>query len=776
MVLIISSCSTSRHLKDGQLLLTKNDIRLQKDRQKIDMDEVRGYIRQTPNKKLFGLFRFKLWAYQKGMRGKDTKFNRWLKNTVGEKPVIYDSILARESARDIQFYIQNLGYFNAQVTYDSKIRKKKNKAAAVYTIKPRTPYTIQKIDHAIPDARLASFVYSDTAYSLINEGDRYNAFTMDDERTRITTYLNNHGYYKFTTDYIFYEVDSTAGDHAVDMTLNIENVTIPDLDNPGKFIKTGHPRYFINNVYINPQYGAFKSRNVAYDTIIEEIHQISPGRPANYYYILHKGPLKINPRTITQSVFIENNDAFNLEDVQQTYRKFANLNIFDYTSIQFSELEKDTLWTNDRRKLDCRIRLSRAPLMAYSIEAEGTNKGGDLGLGGILTYYNRNIFRGGETFRLRLNGAIEAQGVSSSSGEDDAKFLFFNTYEYGVNASITFPRFLIPISQERFPKYFKPVTTVNTGINYQNRPNYRRYIANLSFTYDWNESETKRHILTLADLNLVKVFPTPEFKKELAEVQNERLRDQYTDHLISATRYSFVFNNQDLRKMNNFIFFRGNLESSGNILNLANNVLATPKDPEGYHTLFNIRYTQYVRTDIDFRYYFMLQPEYSLVFRTLLGLGIPYGNTDVLPFEKGFYLGGANGMRGWRFRSLGPGGYSSPDDELDRSGDLQIEANLEYRFPIYKFFKAALFLDAGNIWLLNPNKTYPDGEFRSNKFLSQMAMDAGIGFRFDFNFFVFRMDPAVKLRNPAMPAGERWTADRLQIADIIWNFGIGYPF
>lgn len=779
LILLLSfSCSNTKYLKNNEYLLIRNKIHITSERKDINIDDLKGYITQTPNKKLSSLYRFKLWAYNKSTRGKDSKFNRWVINKIGEPPTIYDSLAARESANDIQSYVQNLGYFNAKVNFSTRFtNKKKKKLKVTYKVIPSKPYKIKNFKYQIEDAKLATYVFADTTFSLIKRGKNYDAFILDNERERIAAYLNNHGYYKFNKDYIVYEADSSLGSHKVDLTLLVQNVMVPDPDHPGKFLTKDHDRYFINNIYVNPEFNPITSPKTVYDTLVEEVHQIKIDRPANYYYILHKGKLKINPNTLVQSIFIENDEPFNLKDVQQTYKRFSSLGPFNYTSIQFSDNKKDSISIYKQHKLiNCIINLSRAPLQSYTIEAEGTNSGGDLGVGGNFTYQNRNIFRGAEIFRLKLKGALEVQHRNSSSENDEPTILFFNTYEYGAEASVTFPKFLIPIKQERFPKYFKPKTNLTAGLNFQRRPKYSRYIASTTFGYEWNESEIKKHIYNPAEINLVKIYPQPGFQEDLDELDDQRLIDQYTDHLIMAGRYSFIFNNQDIRNLRNFMYFRGSFELSGNLLNLIDIAFNAPKDTSGHYTLFNIRYAQYVRTDFDYRYYYILDAQHSIVCRTIFGIGIPYSNSDVLPFEKGFYLGGANGMRGWRFRSLGPGAYNGPADDLDKAGDIQLEGNIEYRFPIYKFLKGALYVDIGNIWLLNPDKTFPDGEFTFDSFLSQLAFDTGFGFRFDFNFFVFRIDPAIKLKDPSRPEHDRWILNQLQLKDIIWNFGIGYPF
>jgi outer membrane protein assembly factor BamA len=368
---------------------------------------------------------------------------------------------------------------------------------------------------------------------------------------------------------------------------------------------------------------------------------------------------------------------------------------------------------------------------------------------------------------------MEAQRTSNTENENQQEFLFFNTFEWGVEAMISFPRFLIPVKLERFPKYFRPTTRISTGINFRKRSTYDRYILNFTFGYKWQESDYKTHIIQPFNISSVKVFPTPEFSKELEAINDPRLKNQYTDHLITALQYSFIFNNQDIKKAKDFIYFRGNIETSGNIFHLFNNLLDSKQDSTGVYHVAGIRYAQYAKMDFDFRYYLMASHTNQVVFRAIAGIGIPYGNSDALPFEKGFYLGGANSMRAWIYRGLGPGGFVDPGTNIDKMGEILLECNIEYRFPIYSFFKGALFYDVGNIWLINRDDNFTNAEFKFDTFYKQIAMDAGFGFRFDFKFFIFRVDFALRLRDPSQAEGSRWVADK---GIWFWNFGIGYPF
>ncbi len=776
LALLISSCSNTRHFTDNQYLVTRNKIHFTEDKPGTETSGLQGLIQQKPNKRFLGVMRFKLWAYNRSHRGKDNKFRNWLENTVGERPVILDTSITASSCKEMEKYLGNIGFFYSDVGYSLKLNERSNKARVTYNVALSKPYRIDSINYEIEDPELAAWVAKTAASSLIRTGDIYNVYTLDKERERISIFLSNNGYYGFVKDYIFFEVDSSSGTKEMDIFVKVKNRTLSALDSAGNFMEERHFRYRIGKVEIFPDYDPARQdfSRLPFDTLVDEVHQARSNKPANYFHILYRGKLRINPGILAQSTLIEDGEPYSQKDVQETYKRFGNLSIFKFTDISFVETGSANMPDSGGfRTLTSQLRLQRSPVNQYSIEAEGTNSGGDLGIGGNLTYRNRNIFRNGETFQVKLRGAMEAQRSVQEEAGDQQEFLFFNTFEWGAEAQINFPRFLIPVKMERFPKYFRPNTTISTGINFRKRPTYDRYVLNFSFGYEWQESATKKHILMPFNISSIKVFPTPEFTLELEELDDPRVKNQYTDHLITALQYSFIFNNQNIKKIQNFVYFRADVETSGNIFYLFNNALDSKTDSAGYYRIGSIPYAQYGRLELDFRYYLLATRTNQLVFRLLTGIGLPYGNSDALPFEKGFYLGGANSMRAWIYRGLGPGGYTDQGSNIDKMGDIVIETNIEYRFPIYSFFKGALFYDAGNVWLINENENFPGAEFKHDTFYKQIAMDAGIGLRFDFKFFIFRVDFAMRLRDPSMPQGDRWVAAK---GIWFWNFGIGYPF
>lgn len=775
LILSVVSCSPSRKLQRNRYVLNKIKVKI--DNPNIDINNIYSFIQQYPNKKLFGVFRFNSWVYESASRGKKTKLKKWLKNKIGEKPAILNPFLTNNSIKHIKLYLNNKGYFNSIVSKEIKLKKRNKIANLTYVIRTSKPYTIRNIFYSVNDSSLKSFVLYDKLNSLIKSGHNYDAKLLDDERDRITDNLKNNGYYYFSKEFIHYQIDSSLNKHQLDISIKIENPYFKSEKNPDKYIEGKHKRYNINKIYIYPCYNPLNAKSVKYDTLTVKLNPLSHSASPVIYHFLYKNKLRIKPQTITQSVFFKQGDYFNLKNVNLTQRHLSDLGFTKFVSIEFEKAKGDSSKTKlNKNLLNSKIKITRKPVNSFSIETDGTNSAGNYGIAGNFIYQNRNLFRGGEAFRLKIRGAMEMKQWHSTELTEE-KFLFFNTFETGVEASLVIPKFLIPVKAERFPKTFNPKTTFIGGYNYQKRKDFTRYIANLSFGYKWKASQTARHIFYPVVFNSVKIYKSSDFENKLQGF-DKKYQEQYTNHLIAALKYSFIFNNQSIKKLQNFNYLRLNFESSGNLFSFIYHAAKIKKDENGNYTLFNLRYSQYIRTDIDFRHYHIFNKNNTFVYRTVFGLGIPYGNSKVLPFEKSFYVGGANGMRGWQIRSLGPGAYKDTSGiRYNNIGDILMEGNFEYRYPIYKILKGAFFVDAGNVWLLNESNDFPKGKFKLNNFFSQIAFDAGFGFRFDFKYFILRIDGATALKIPSLPENHRWiNPDKLSLPDIIWNFGIGYPF
>lgn len=768
----IPACSPSSKLEGNGYLLSKNKIHT--NNRHLETYDLEEYIQQKPNKRFLGLFHTGVWIYNHTQTQKTSGFKYWLHKNLGQKPVIADSSLTLQSTKQISQYLQNKGYFNNAVSYSAK-KAGKRKLKFTYHINTGKAYTIGSINRHISDPAIDSIVRLTQDESLIKSGQVYDVYLFDDERDRITSNLQNHGYYLFSKEFIIFEADSSQGNHRIHLSMHINNLVHQSTSQSDSLIETPHQAFYLRNIYLLPEH--HRKETTKYDTLLLPVDAQNRQSFLKYYHILSRNPLRVKPITYTRALYLHPGDRYSALVTNKSYQRLSNLKINKFVDIKFRQIP-ESVGYNSPRQLDAMITMTTRPTHLFTISAEGTNSAGNPGIAGNISYSNRNIFRRSEVLQFKVKGAAE---VRSTTGEDQAlAFALFNTVEAGSEISLRFPRFLLPVGPQRIPKYFNPQTNLQAGYTFQQRPDFTRYITNGLFGYEWNTSDRLFHLLYPIELNSVKIFTTDAFQERLDALKNAKYKEQYTDHLIIAMRYGLEFSNQLTKKNRQYSYFRLNFESAGNLVNLVSQAAKAPKI-EGKYTIAKINYAQYLRADFDFRHYSETYKNHLLVSRAFLGIGLPHGNSEVLPFEKAYSAGGANSMRGWALRSLGPGAYNQ--DELirfDRFGDLMLEANLEYRFPIYSYLQGALFADAGNIWLLNENLDYPGGKFQLDTFFKEIAVDTGLGFRFDFDIFVIRIDGALKLRNPAKTSGERWLSKRDNLGDIFhnvnWVFGIGYPF
>ncbi len=767
MGMILVSCSPTRNIPEGQYLLNRNRVEAK------DVDagthELRNFLQQSPNRRLLGFYRFHLSMYQLADRGDDSSFKNWIKNTLGEPPVIHDPALAEHSSRQLELFLQNMGYFNAEVAYEVNTRRQR--ANVTYTIEGNTPYTIRDIQYQIPDQHLEGFVIADTANSLIKRGDKYDSDVLHQERQRITRHLKNEGFFNFTRDFIFFQVDSTLQNHQIDLEVIIQNPRMHFGRHPDSVHVIPHKRYQINNIYIYPEYRRLSPDQEYSDTTRYE----GKKEKGQSYTFLHNDPLQIRAGTIANNILFEPGETYNLQRLEQTHHYLAGLRNFRYVNLQFNESNNPVNTGNDTLGfLDAKVQLTRSPANAFTIEAEGLNTAGNLGIASNFLYQNRNVFGGAEILNMRFKGALEVSGESSD--QQIFSTLPFNTLELGAEVSVDFPKLLFPVEFENLSRTARPQTTILSGFNYRQRPDYTRYILNLSYGVRWAQDARRQHHFTPLEVSSIKIFNDSILQSNIPD-DNPLILSRYRDHLIGGMQYNYTYSTQQIDRGTDFVYFRSNLESAGNLMHLAANMLYFSKNEEDSYTLRGIPFAQYVKADADFRYYRVLDENNTLVFRVMGGLGVPYGNTEVMPFIKSYYGGGANSVRAWSIYNLGPGGYPESDIlRFDKYGDIKLEANVEYRFPVYRYWHGALFMDAGNVWFLKENKQFPRGEFSIDRFYREIAIGAGAGVRLDFNFFLVRLDAAFPLHNPALASGERWSGGLPGFSDWNFNLGIGYPF
>ncbi len=774
-----SGCNPARHLPEDQYFVNKNEIEV-KDAD-IQTRELRNYIRQVPNRRIFGFYRFHLNVYLFADRREESRFTNWLKNAIGEQPVIYNPVLTENTANQFKLYLQRKGYFESSVDYDVEFLEKRKHANITYYLEGGNPYQIRDITYSIPDPRVAEYVFNDTINSLIRRSEIYDVDILQKERDRISRNLRNDGFFHFSRDYIHFRVDSTLKSHKVDIDILVNNpVKVYRVDRRDSVVTKKHKRYKIDNIYIFPDYLALRSPTVKKDTTVYYHINNKNDKDSIAYYFVHHEPLRIKPSAIIKNLRFEPGDYYKVRHLEQSYSFLSALRIFRFTNFVFDESPREHFNSDTLGYLNSRIQLTPGPANSFSIDGEGFNTAGNLGVGGNFLFQNRNIFRGGETFNIRLKGALELAGDLAT--DDIIQHLPFNTLEFGGEVSFDFPDLLLPFTIERISAVARPKTTIMLGINFRQRPDYTRYIWSLTYGFEWSPSKQKLHNLFPAEISSIRVYNDSLLRARIPE-GNPLILSSFSDHLITGMRYRYIYNTQQVGRHVDFVYSIVNIETAGNLLWLAGNIFDMPKD-EGSYTLFNIPFAQFVKADIDYRYYRVFDRRNTIVFRIMGGAGIPYGNRDVLPFIKSYYGGGANSMRAWPIYTLGPGSYSreTKNDEqfYDRYGDIKLEANIEYRFDIYKSWKGALFVEGGNVWYARENPDFPGGKFNFDTFYKDIAAGAGIGTRFDFGFFVVRIDAAVPIRDPAKPQGERWISSwpsfSLRKGDINYNIGIGYPF
>ena len=762
ILILLAGCSVKKYVPEGKHLIAKNTVVTNKKKTTFSKSDLSSYIIQKPYRKRFTTG-FKVWIYYVTEGKTHKRFQRWMRNRFGTKPEYYDKALADKSSQQIELYLDNVGYFNSTVT--NEVVFKRHKAKVKYNVDVAEPYFINKISQDIADTALVPYIKEIESKFPVHEGDIYNAYTLDDQRELITTHLRDNGYYFFNRDYIRFEVDSSLNCHKMNITMKIDKMKLQS----GETVP--HKQYKINKIDVYPDYTLMMMRRQPVDSVSikAKTNKKNDGDSLNFYF--YNKPRRIRPKVFRQLILMEEGELYSLKEAKQTYNSINNLPLFSNVGIDF-----DTTGTPaDSNLINCRITMQRNDVHSVTAQAEGTNSAGDLGIKGNISYNNKNIFRGSEVLRISVKGGLEAQHINDIGSEDDKRV--FNTTELGVTGSLFFPRFLSAIPLKKFAQEYQPRTTISLGFNMQKRYYYSRYIISASFGYDWKANDRLHITLTPVYLNSVKVDPTEEFTELLEQEQNQRIKDQYTNHLLLGSRVSMIYTTQNINKKKSFIYLSFNFESSGNLLYLLNNTkLITEED--SHHEIFGIRYAQFVRGDIDFRQYFHLGSDVWFAFREIVGIGCPYGNSTDMPIERSFYGGGANDMRGWKFRRLGPGEYNSESNRIERLGDIQLEVNAELRFPIAGYLTGALFADAGNIWTFHPNDALPGGNFDFKKFYKQIAFDAGFGLRLDLSFLILRLDLAIPMRYPYLneDGNSYWHFKDLEWNDLRLVVGLGHPF
>ena len=752
VLLLGTGCSSTKFVPEDEHLLS--NVKIKNRGADIRKEQLNPYIRQQENTKLLGLWKFYLGLYNLSGRDHEKGINRWLRR-IGEEPVIFDPFLAKQSSRQISLFLSNQGYFQAAVN-DTVSYPGKKKARVTYEIDPGPRYYLKRLNYRIEDDTIRNEILKDSLTTLLRPGRPFTVDLHERERERIAENLRSRGFYKFSEEFIYFRSDTTAGQHQV-----IDSMVVVG---PEDVLGTKHHRrYKISDVLFHIGIGTA-------ELLDADSAKVPMGTDTLQYkdiYIVYNDELSFKPELLSSSSYISPGDFYNARLVSRTHQLLSGLRLFRYINIRFRETG-----LNDEDGfplLDCIIRLSPGKPQSVSLDLEGTNSSGNLGAAGNLTYQHKNLFRGGEFFTLNTRLARQNQFVRSSSEE-------FNTLELGAEASLVLPRFLLPLRIEQFRQRYNPKTNVALAYNYQRRPDYTRTIANARLGYNWRSSRYISHSFYPIEFNFVSI---PEVNDDFWErISDTFLRYTYEDHLIMNMNYSFLLNQQVLGQSRDFWYFRANVESAGNLLSSVSG-LWNDNSNQGYDELLGIRYAQYIKSDVDLRFNNRIDRYTSVVYRFFAGVGYPYGNLDVLPFEKRYFSGGANSIRAWPVRGLGPGSYNEEGARFyNQTADIKLEFNVEYRFKLFWILEGALFVDVGNIWSIREDASPEGGLFQADKFVEQLAVGTGLGTRFDFNYFIFRFDAGLKTHDPSLPQGERWIPLNRPWTwdDVGFNFAIGYPF
>lgn len=763
LLFIFNSCSPTRHIPEQSYYLQKNRIKL--DHPVVDPYDLYTLAKPITNRKFFDMIKIKVRTYSMFDGGKPRKYKNFAKRNFGEAPVLLDTNFTFYSATQMKMFMMNHGYFNAQVEF--KIDTAKKKAIVDYIIQTGEPYRLKSKDYSISDTTIFKIVTSDSTSSLLKRGSIYSTSLLGQERDRIVNLLRNSGYYNFPREYVSYMVDTNFNSNKFTTTVSINN-----LYNAKDSMEMRHKQYEIRKVSMFPEHNPLNVQT-QYPKTYHFLHREYGDTLFYPYYIYYTEKLNYHPNVLGQAVVIKPGEKFSLKQSNMTFNRLNDLHNFQYINISYQE-STDSVAPVKENYLDCNIHLNPLRQYEYGVETKITNSGGNPGSGLDFYLFNRNAFKRAQMLSFRIGGGFEAQRLISEDLNDEKKLFIFNTLELSSSINWEIPAFIFPIRTFLNKKQYRPKTLLRLAVNYQQRPDYNRFVGNFSFGYEWRQSIKIKHQLFPIDINSVKINPDSSFLAILNQF-NRRVKEQYSDHLVFALKYSFIYSNQNQDEQKSYSYARVNFESVGNSLNTYNAIANSPKNENKQYLLFGIPYANYVSTDIDLRHYYRFSEHTILAMRSNFGIGIPLINSWSIPFEKSFFLGGANGMRGWRMRTLGPGSYQSVTN-FEQTGDLKLEMNLELRFPIWSYFKGALFTDAGNVWLMRENLTIPDGHFQLDRFYKEIAIDAGLGLRLDFSFFIVRFDGALKLYNPGKDLGERWRTHDLSLKDIMMNFAIGYPF
>lgn len=740
-------------MQPDQYLLTENKVQVEKPFKKEMERDLRNLYRQKPNRKFLLFFRSRPYFYLKGSKGEENWYRRFLRDKLGEQPAILDSSYIDNTVKRMGSYMKSKGFYYAEVNYSVKTNRRKH-AVVTYHLKKNLQYRFGIISLHIADKEIHDLIRSNMKESHIVSGRGLDHSNLSKEQDRLLTLLRNNGYFTMSKDFIDFDIDTAAGDYFANVGINIQN--------PDELVT--HKKYYVNDVYIEIEKTIADKGQIRRDSLITKRFYYSP----NGY--------RLNPEVIDRNIFFDRGKLFKQENLNRSYGRLADLGVFRFINIQPKTFER-----NDSGFVNYYARLIPSGKYDFTVEPQMltsdqnntvANQGRNYGVALLAQFTDKNVFHNAELLQLSYRGSIEAQGQIKTAG-------FFNSTEQSLTASIIMPRTLFFPAFDRRIGFLSNKTFISVSGIYEQNTEYRRQVLTTGLNYQFN-----RRLITYTIAPVEISFIKSDIVSQELEDRKDNnlfLQTLFANNLIVSSRFGFVYTDKPIAKTDFSVIRWDVIELGGNSITLIKDLIGDEKDESGRYKMFGINYFQYIKTAIDYRYNDIVDPNNTVVYRGFLGAAIPYGNSpDFVPFEKRFFSGGVNSLRGWRPRSVGPGSYSSAA-QLDYSGELKLELNTDFRFNLYnRWLEGALFADAGNVWNVKPAAERPNAHFDLSRFYKEIAIDAGVGIRLNFDVLVIRFDFALPLHDPRYAEGERWIIKDFDgdwlLNNTNFNFGIGYPF
>ena len=760
IMFISNACSPVRFLEEDEYLLDKSQV--QTDDNRLSTSTLSNYIHQHPNAKWFSLFKVPLGIYCLSGTDSTRSINRFIQR-LGEAPIVYDSLLADRGRADMQAAVRNLGFLNSKVSLQEE--RHKQRVRLTYDIQAGACYYVSKLYWSIDDPALLEILQQDKENSLLYVGMPFDVNVLDQERSRLSSLFQDNGYYHFNKSLIRFEADTTLENHQVALTLHVPLYR----SSPSDTLEN-HRKYYIGNVnYLtNMDSRSFHEDHTHLDSLV-----IPPFR-----FYQHKS-MALSPTFLMNKTDLRPGELYREKDVHSTYNNLASLSAVLGANVQMEPSSKSS------DTLNAYINIMPAKKHGVSAKVEGTNSAGDFGAALSVGYQNRNLFRRSAMLSLELRGAFEA--IKGLEGYTDQNYI-----EYNAEATFNFPEFMFPFLSRSFKRSVKAQSIVSVMFDSQDRPEFHRRVLTTAWRYRWNHFDLKQQYrVDLIDLNYVFMpWISETFSREYLSDNTSRnaiLQYNYNDLFIMKWGYQFQYTSipttsQSVSYGQNAYSIRVGIETAGNLLYGLSHLFNMPySEAYGAYTLLDIAYAQYVKADIDFSKSFRIDYRNSMALHFGFGVAYPFGNSYVLPYEKSYFSGGANSVRGWSVRGLGPGRFTGSDGRIDflrQTGDMKLDASIEWRTHLFWKIDGAAFVDAGNIWTLRDYESQPGGQFRFDTFWKQIAVAYGLGIRLNFGYFILRLDGGMKALNPAYESGpEHYPIIHPNFSrDFQLHFAVGLPY